>query len=138
MAELALRRGRPDDFGTLVALFDEAVAWMVARGQPGQWGDRPFSERPEALERVRQFATSPGLWIAERDGAPAGVVIVGVHPPHVEPVAAPELYIELLMSARARGQRHRGAAGRARARDRGGARRRRPARRLLGGRPEPR
>jgi GNAT superfamily N-acetyltransferase len=101
MAELALRRGRPDDFGTLVALFDEAVAWMVARGQPGQWGDRPFSERPEALERVRQFAASPGLWIAERDGAPAGAVIVGVHPPHVEPVAAPELYIELLMSSRA-------------------------------------
>jgi GNAT superfamily N-acetyltransferase len=101
MVELTLRAGRPDDFGTLVALFDEAVAWMVARGQPGQWGDRPFSERPEALARVREFAASPGLWIAERDGEPVGAVIVGVHPPHVEPVAAPELYIELLISSRA-------------------------------------
>jgi GNAT superfamily N-acetyltransferase len=101
MAELALRRGSPEDFRTLVALFDEAVAWMVARGQPGQWGDRPFSDRPETLERVREFAASPGLWIAERDGAPAGALVVGVHPPHVEPVAASELYIELLMSSRA-------------------------------------
>jgi GNAT superfamily N-acetyltransferase len=101
MAELALRPGSPDDFAALLALFDEAVAWMVARGQPGQWGDRAFSERPEAIARVREFAAGPGLWIAERDGAPVGALIVGVHPPHVEPVAATELYIELLISSRA-------------------------------------
>src|SRR5207248_2107926 len=65
MAELALRPGTADDYGALLALFDEAVAWMVARGQPGQWGDRPFSERPEARRRVREFAARPGLWIAE-------------------------------------------------------------------------
>ena len=74
---------------------------MVARGQPGQWGDRPFSERPETRARVREFAGSEGLWIAERDGEPLGALIVGSHPPHVEPVAAPELYIELLISSRA-------------------------------------
>jgi GNAT superfamily N-acetyltransferase len=106
VAELALRPGGPHDFPALLALFDEAVAWMVARGQPGQWGDRPFSERPEARERearerVRGFAASPGLWIAERGGAPVGALIVGAHPPHVEPVAVPELYIELLISSRA-------------------------------------
>lgn len=101
MADLTLRRGRPDDFAALLGLFDEAVAWMVARGQPGQWGDRPFSERPEARERVRGFAASPGLWIAERDGEPVGAVVVGSHPPHVEPVAASELYVELLISSRA-------------------------------------
>jgi ribosomal protein S18 acetylase RimI-like enzyme len=99
--ELRMRPGGPADEDALLALFDEAVAWMVARGQPGQWGERPFSERPEALARVREFAASPGLWIAERDGEPAGAVIVGAHPPHVEPVAAPELYIELLISSRA-------------------------------------
>src|SRR5919107_2272518 len=101
MTELALRRGDPDDFGALLALFDEAVAWMVARGQAGQWGDRPFSERREAGERVREFAASPGLWIVERDGEPVGALVVRVHPPHVEPVAASELYVELLMSSRA-------------------------------------
>jgi GNAT superfamily N-acetyltransferase len=101
MAALALRPGGPDDFAALLALFDEAVAWMVARGQPGQWGDRPFSERPEAIARVREFAAEPGLWIAERDGAPVGALILGAHPPHVEPVAVPEVYIGLLISSRA-------------------------------------
>jgi GNAT superfamily N-acetyltransferase len=99
--DYAIRPGTPDDEGALLALFDEAVAWMLARGQPGQWGDRPFSERPEARARVREFAASPGLWIAERDATPVGALIVGSHPPHVEPVAAPELYIELLISSRA-------------------------------------
>jgi GNAT superfamily N-acetyltransferase len=98
---LGFRRGSPDDFGALLVLFDEAVAWMVARGQPGQWGARPFSERPEARERVRGFAASPGLWMAERDGAPVGALVVGSHPPHVEPIEAPELYVELLVSSRA-------------------------------------
>jgi ribosomal protein S18 acetylase RimI-like enzyme len=98
---LALRSGGPHDFAALLALFDEAVAWMVARGQPGQWGERAFSERPEARERVREFAASPGLRIAERDGETVGALVVGAHPPHVEPVTTPELYIELLISSRA-------------------------------------
>ena len=47
MADLSIRPGSPADYDALLALFDEAVAWMVARGQEGQWGSRPFSERPE-------------------------------------------------------------------------------------------
>jgi ribosomal protein S18 acetylase RimI-like enzyme len=96
-----IRRGTPADEGALLALFDEAVAWMVARGQPGQWGERPFSERPETRARVRdEFAQSDGLWIAQRGDEPLGAVIVGVHPPHVEPIDRSELYIELLISSR--------------------------------------
>jgi GNAT superfamily N-acetyltransferase len=100
VSELRIRRGSADDECTLLALFDEAVAWMVARGQEGQWGDRPFSERRDTRRRVREFAESEGLWIAERDGEPAGALIVGVHPPHVEAIERSELYIELLISAR--------------------------------------
>jgi hypothetical protein len=69
--EYEIRRGTPADEGALLELFDEAVAWMVARGQPGQWGDRPFSERRETRARVREFAQSDGLWIAERGGEPS-------------------------------------------------------------------
>jgi GNAT superfamily N-acetyltransferase len=100
VSELTIRQGSAADEGVLLALFDEAVAWMVARGQEGQWGDRPFSERAETRRRVREFADSEGLWIAERDGEPVGALIVGVHPPHVEPIEPSELYIELLISAR--------------------------------------
>jgi GNAT superfamily N-acetyltransferase len=95
-----IRPGTPDDEAALLALFDEAVAWMVARDQPGQWGDRPFSERAETRARVHEFATHDGLWMAERDGDPLGALIVGVHPPHVEPIDRSELYIELLISSR--------------------------------------
>jgi GNAT superfamily N-acetyltransferase len=100
MLEYEIRPGTPDDEGALLALFDEAVAWMVARGQTGQWGDRPFSERAETRARVREFAEHPGLWIAERDGEPLGALIVGARPPHVEPIDRSELYIELLISSR--------------------------------------
>src|SRR3954452_653950 len=106
MLDSDIRPGTPGDEAALLALFDEAVAWMVARGQPGQWGDRPFSARRETRQRVREFAESEGLWIAERGDDPLGAVIVGVHPPHVEPIDRSELYIELLISSR----RHAGNA----------------------------
>ena len=33
---MRIRRGGPGDADAVIALFDEAVAWMVARGQTGQ------------------------------------------------------------------------------------------------------
>jgi len=95
-----IRRGTPADERALFQLFDQAVAWMVARGQPGQWGERPFSAQRETRTRVRAFARSDGLWIAERGDEPLGALVVGVHPPHVEPLDRSELYIELLISSR--------------------------------------
>jgi hypothetical protein len=38
--------GSAADGGRLLALFDDAVAWLVARGQTAQWGSEPFSARP--------------------------------------------------------------------------------------------
>src|SRR3954447_1987136 len=103
MLDYEIRPGTPDDEGALLALFDEAVAWMVARGQTGQWGDRPFSERAETRARVREFAEHPGLWIAERDGEPLGALIVGARPPHVEPIDRSELHSGVLISRRGPG-----------------------------------
>ena len=98
---IAIRPGRPADEDALLALFDEAVAWMIARGQTGQWGDRLFSERPESRGRVHEMAQHAGLWIAELEGTPVGALIVGERHAHVHPIEGPERYVELLISSRA-------------------------------------
>jgi GNAT superfamily N-acetyltransferase len=98
--ELTIRPGRSDDFAPLLAMFDEAVAWMVARGQPGQWGDQPWSTQPRRVARVRGF-TQEGLWIAECDGEPAGALKIGpTAPEYVPPAEEPECYVQLLLTSR--------------------------------------
>jgi GNAT superfamily N-acetyltransferase len=98
-----LRRGDEQDLDTLLALFDEAVAWMVARGQPDQWGTEPWSTNPKRVDRVRALIGDGELWVAELDGAPAGALIVSDHPdPHVPTVDEPERYVRLLITSRAR------------------------------------
>ena len=74
---LTIRRGSPADAGLLLALFDAAVQWLVARGQPEQWGATPWSENPRAVARVRALASGEGLWIAELDGDGVGALAVG-------------------------------------------------------------
>ena len=97
---MKLRRATPDDHAALMALFDEAVEWMVARGQEGQWGSEPWSARPSAVERARGMISSDGAWAIEHDGSVIAVLVIGDHPPHVDPVDAPELYVELLITSR--------------------------------------
>lgn len=96
---LTIRPGNETDGPAVVALFDEAVAWLVERGQTGQWGATPFSERPGLRERVHGFRIG-GLYIAERDGIPVGVLVVGPAPTYAPPAPVPELYIILLLSSR--------------------------------------
>jgi GNAT superfamily N-acetyltransferase len=93
-----------------MALFDEAVAWLVARGQTGQWGSEPMSSNERMVARVRKWAGEEGFWMAEVDGRPAGTMVLGDRPEHVHPVDEPELYVELLLSSRALAGRGIGAA----------------------------
>ena len=102
MGALRLRPGGPDDADAVLELFDEAIAWLVARGQTGQWGTEPASQRPRLRERVAGWAGGGGLWIAEDEGRAIGALVVGERPPHVAPVEEPELYVELLLTSRAR------------------------------------
>jgi GNAT superfamily N-acetyltransferase len=97
---LSIRPGTDSDGPIVVALFDEAVAWLVERGQTGQWGMTPFSERPGIRERVHGFKIGGGLYIAERDSIPVGVLVVGPAPAYAPPTPVPELYIVLLLSSR--------------------------------------
>ena len=136
MATVRIRRGRAGDAAFVLALFDEAVAWLVARRQPGQWGTTPWSERPSAVGHVQRWSEGPGLRIAvDADGTPVGALALGAHPPHVEPIDEPERYVEALVTSRRHAGRGIGAALVAAAADEAReSGRGRAARRLLGGR----
>ena len=82
------------------------MAWLVARGQTGQWGDEPFSAKDSRVAQVRRWAASGGLWLAQLEGddEPAGAIVVGDAPGYVPAPDRPELYVLVLLTAsRARG-----------------------------------
>ena len=95
-----IRGGDEDDKDWLLSLFDEAVRWMVARGQSGQWGSEPFSRSPRRIAMVGGMIDSGGLRVAECDGEPVAALVVGIAPLHVPPPDRLELYINLLLSSR--------------------------------------
>ncbi len=47
--QLRIRRGSAEDAGVVIALFDEAITWLVARGQRGQWGSEPYGQTPSSV-----------------------------------------------------------------------------------------
>jgi ribosomal protein S18 acetylase RimI-like enzyme len=95
-----IRAGGPQDAALLLALFDEAIDWLVARGQTGQWGDQPYSTRPAGVDQVQRLASGGGLWIAEQTGAAVGAVVVGSAPEYVPPADHRESYVQLLLTSR--------------------------------------
>jgi len=97
---IEIRDGSWADSELLLALFDEAVSWLVARGQTGQWGTEPFSEQPARARQVRELARRGGLRIAELDGQPVGALAVGVAPGYAPSIEQRELYIVLLLTSR--------------------------------------
>lgn len=99
-SSVAIRTGDPTDAPALLGLFDEAIAWLTARGQTGQWGSEPFSARAAGRDRVRACCAGGGLRIAELDGRPVGALVVGDAPAYVAAAEIPELYIELLLTSR--------------------------------------
>src|SRR4051794_2760749 len=100
--KVSIRDGDERDVPTILRLFDEAVAWLVERGQTGQWGDRPFSERPQNVEHAQRWASGGGLRVAELDGEPVGFVVLADAYPWVTPAEEPELYLQALVTSRAR------------------------------------
>jgi GNAT superfamily N-acetyltransferase len=98
---MRIREGGPGDLSAVLALFDEAVEWLVARGQTGQWGSEPPSTRSALVERVEAWSVSGGLRIAETDGGePVGALVVGKRHPFIPEAEEPELYVVLLLTSR--------------------------------------
>jgi len=58
---LSVRRGGPNDGEVLIDVFDDAVASLVARGQPEQCGTEPFSKRYTKLLLTRRRCAGQGL-----------------------------------------------------------------------------
>ncbi|SFO65605.1 GNAT family N-acetyltransferase [Amycolatopsis rubida] len=98
--EFTIRPGVAGDADVVLGFFDDAVAWLVARGSAGQWGTEPWSKIPKRAERVREYAADPEFRMAEIDGKPAGALILGQAMPYVPPVDEPELYVRLLITSR--------------------------------------
>jgi GNAT superfamily N-acetyltransferase len=98
---MRIRAGDETDLDTILALGDEAVAWMAARGNTQQWGTLPWTQSAGRAQSVRNMIAAADLWIAELDGEPVGAMITGDHPvPHVQPIDEPELYVWFLITSR--------------------------------------
>jgi GNAT superfamily N-acetyltransferase len=101
MSEIQIRQGGPGDHGALLAMYDDAVAWLVERGSAAQWGAEPWSSIPNRVNQARLMAENPGLRVAEIDGDVAGAVVLDEQTlGHVPPVEERELYLRLLITAR--------------------------------------
>jgi GNAT superfamily N-acetyltransferase len=108
--QVHIRTGGPRDAAAVLAMLDDAVRWLVAQGRQGQWGAEPFSAMPDQVALVQQWAAGGGLRIAEIDGAPAGAMVLGPAPSYVPAVGEPQLYIQLLVTARSHAGRGIGGA----------------------------
>jgi ribosomal protein S18 acetylase RimI-like enzyme len=100
---IRLRPGRPADARPFLDLWDEAVAWGVARGSSQQWGAEPASADPHNRERVAGWTQGPGLTVAVSadDDEVLGVcVVIEDHPDYAAPIEQRELYLLLLIVSR--------------------------------------
>jgi ribosomal protein S18 acetylase RimI-like enzyme len=110
MTEVSLRPGGPTDADWLLQLFDEAVAWMVARGQSKQWGEQPLSQTEAGRATASRLCDGGGLRVGAVDREAVAALVVGEHPRWVDPISEPELYIELLLVSRRHAGRRIGEA----------------------------
>lgn len=101
--DIRIRPGGPSDVPAILDILDGAVVWMNARGNTQQWGTTPYSQKPGGVERVRGYTTEQMPYMAELDGAPVGVLVLGTGPNPQVPIPAagePERYVRLLASDR--------------------------------------
>lgn len=89
------------DLQEILALFDAAQAWLVARGITGQWGTTPFSERPDAVARFEDWLEQGNLYIIQQGDDLAGALaLTAGYPAYVHEVTKQHprkaLYVEAL------------------------------------------
>lgn len=98
MSEGVLRVGGVADLPAVLRLLDGAVAWLVAQGRTGQWGDQPWSASEAKVARIRGMIAGSELLLLERDGAPVAALAHGPCAHDYVPAATePEDYVLLLV-----------------------------------------
>ncbi|SMD26643.1 GNAT family N-acetyltransferase [Kibdelosporangium aridum] len=98
---MRIRAGGEADIDAIMAMADEAVEWMVSRGNTEQWGTQLWSRMPTRLASVTNMVKEADTWIAELDGEPVGVMVTADKPvPQVNPIDEPEVYVWLLLTSR--------------------------------------
>ena len=105
-----VRPGGVADVPVLMDMFDEAVAWLAERGSTGQWGAAPHSGDPARVRRITELVAANETWVADRDGDPVGMLVVGSAMPYVPPPTEPELYVVILIARRGAHARGAGSA----------------------------
>jgi GNAT superfamily N-acetyltransferase len=109
---MRIRPGGPGDIATVLALGDEAVKWMNARGNTQQWGTAPWTGNQTREAAIRDQAHGGWMRIAEdQDGMVLGVLVITEIPQaYVPPAVERELYINLLLVSRRHSGQGIGAA----------------------------
>ncbi|WP_338900164.1 GNAT family N-acetyltransferase [Streptomyces sp. TG1A-60] len=100
---IRIRPGSRADAPAVLDMLDSAVAWMNDRGNTEQWGTVPYSQRPDAAERVGRYTTENAPYIAELNGTPVGALVLDSGPSPqmpIPPAEEPERYVRLLVSDR--------------------------------------
>jgi len=109
---MRIRPGGPDDIAAVLALGDEAVTWMNARGNTQQWGTAPWTGDDKHEAAIRDQALGGGMRMAEdQDGTVLGALVITESPQaYIPPAGERELYVNLLLVSRRHGGRGIGAA----------------------------
>lgn len=94
------------DVPAIYAIFDGAVAWLVAKGISGQWGAAPLSQMDADQSRFNRWIDAEIFYVAKLGDQVVGTIILNPAPPHyaaAEWLAMPRqaLYIEAFATARA-------------------------------------
>ena len=108
-ADAHIRPGGLADVKPVLGLLDGATRWLVGLGRTGQWGTEPHSTNPRRLTAMMRWVPQGHLHVAEIDGTVVGALVVGEAPENIPVVYEPELYVNLLVTDRARQGRGLGA-----------------------------
>ncbi|MFJ8045128.1 GNAT family N-acetyltransferase [Kitasatospora sp. NPDC096147] len=99
---MEMRTGTTADAPAIVALLDRTMAWLTAQGRTGQWGDQPWSARPELVERIDRYLGTMHARVAVGEGGELlGVCVLNEEgPDYARPAPGPELYLRFLATER--------------------------------------